>query len=89
MAESLTFADNALTAGTDKTMTELFGGAQNFSGTVTYDVELRNAAQIKTLFALTHDDFPGAEGKLVTVNSVQRVAGNDKTISMQYIKLNY
>ncbi len=83
--ESLTYADGKLDAGTGKTMTTLFGAAPQFASTVTYDVAVNN--NVKALFALQHDDFPGEQAKIITVSSVQRVAGVDKTITLQYVKI--
>lgn len=88
MIESLDYTKSALDQGTGQDMATLFGTAPNFSGTVTYDVADKTSVQIKNeVFNLTHDTFALAAGKLITINSVQRVGGQNKTVSMQFLKI--
>lgn len=86
MVNSLNFGDNKLAEGAGKTMTTLYGANPNFKGTVTYNVQNRSDVQLKALFNLK-DDFPGTEAKLITVSSVKRAGGSDKTINLQYLKI--
>lgn len=83
--ESLQYSAAQLSAGTGKNMSDLFPAAPQFVSTVTYDVVVNN--NVNTLFALTHDNFVGETAKIVTVNSVQRVAGVNKSISINYVKI--
>jgi type IV pilus modification protein PilV len=86
MIEALDFTKGALDAGTNKTMTDLYGSAQHFTGTLTYDVVDQTAAQLKILYGLK-EDFPAAATKLVTVKALQRVSGVDKKIELQFVKI--
>lgn len=94
MIESLDFSGtSALASGTSKTIGDLFGTGvddkkmtDNMMGTISYDVVDLNAATLKTEFGYT-DNFPGAQGKKVTVSSTQNVSGHSRTVEIEYIKI--
>jgi len=94
MLESLDFSGaSALTSGTSKTIGDLFGTGvddkkmtDNMTGAITYDVVDLNSAALKTEFGYT-DNFPGAQGKKVTVISTQNVSGHARTVQIEYIKI--
>lgn len=86
-AESLGYTSSGLSAGTGKSMSDLFGTYPDFEGQLTYDVTVMNANDIKAAFSLTHDDFTGAEAKAVSMTIVQTVAGKEKTITLQLVKI--
>ena len=86
-AESLSYNDAELSAASDQDMNTLFGAAQNFSGTITYDVVESN--NLVGTYGLKHDTFPGSSCKIVTFDSTQRRSGDLKTITLQYVKVDY
>lgn len=88
-AESLDYDDGELNAGNDKDMTTLFGTAQNFSGTLIYNVVDQGDDELKALYGLTHDTFPGSQCKLIQLTSTQRSSGEDRSINLQYVKVDY
>ncbi len=95
MVTSLDFSGtSALDEGSGKTLIDLFGNTSddqnmtdNITGTITYDVADLDAATLKTELGYA-DNFPGAEGKKITMTSAQTVSGHTRTISLELVKLN-
>jgi len=97
--ESLSYDDAKLDSGTNFDVNnDLFGSNQNFSGTLIYNVNDLNGNDITTQFGLVDhapsgarhaNTFSGSQGKVIQVNSTQRTSGDEKTLTLQYIKVNY
>ena len=91
--QSYSFSDTQLSSGANKSVTDLFGTnldakkiTDNISGTLTYDVTDLNAAQVKALFGYA-DTFFGASGKQITVKVTDTLSGTDKTVQLQFVKI--
>lgn len=85
--ESLSYSNSTpLSESDDKTFGTHYGTTLQLTGVLTYDVTNEN--NVKSLFSLS-ESFPGVDAKVIQVKSSRVVGGIPKSITLDYIKIDY